>query len=381
METDKERGVVDYVITPGYEYDLEGARAAAVVTGGEWERREMLALAESLGVEVVKTFHLGNLRIRPKYYIGSGKVEEVAAAVEAEDADTVIVYAELKPSQVFHLEQALEVRVIDRNMLILQIFLHRARMKEAKLQVEYAILNYQRPYIRELVRRTKMGEHPGYLTGGEYKVDEYQELMKRRLKKIRGELEKISVHREMRRKRRRKRGFDLVSIAGYTNAGKSSLLKALTREKVRIGDTLFSTLSTTTRRFRSEDILFTDTVGFIRGIPPQLIEAFHSTLEEMLEADLVLLVVDLEEDEGIIREKMDVSLSVIGNLMEDSPAPPVHIVFNKRDLVKEPERKAASVLDDIDPILPLSDHSVISCKTGKGIDSLVERSVDLCGEE
>jgi GTP-binding protein HflX len=259
-------------------------------------------LCSTLDYKICKIYRQNINAPNPTYYLGAGKVDEISEFLEEQEnknhepLDFAILDCSLRANQIFNLENKFHVRVLDRSALILMIFLHHARTNEAKLQVEYAILNHQIPYVTEVVRRTKLGEHPGYLAGGEYKVDEYFRLTKQRIRKIQGNLKKIKTSREQRRKHRRRSGFQLMTLAGYTNAGKSALLQTLTRAPVLVDDRLFSTVSTKTRRFRASKLLFTDTVGFIRNLPTQLVEAFKSTLEEIIYADHIVLVVDVSEN-------------------------------------------------------------------------------------
>jgi len=220
--------------------------------------------------------------------------------------------------------------------LILAIFEKRAEKKEAKLQVKLAQLQYERPFVRELIHRARSGEHPGFMAGGEYQVDDYYETIKKQVKKIKEELESIRNQREVRRRHRHTGGFYLVSLAGYTNAGKSSLLNILSHENVYVEDKLFSTLSTTTRKINSKHvpILLTDTVGFIKDLPAYIIDAFHSTLEEIEVADVVVLIIDVSEKKETIVEKLKVSLN---ELIEIGVVSPIIITLNKTDLIPNEE--------------------------------------------
>ena len=252
----------------------------------------------------------------------------------------LIVDGELKPSQWFLLEKKLNITVYDRIRLILAIFEKRAERKEAKLQVQLAQLQYERPYVRELIHRARAGEHPGFMAGGEYQVDDYYEKIKKQMKKIKGELEKIRDTRELQRRTRYRSGFYLVSLAGYTNAGKSSLLNLLAGENVTVEGKLFSTLSTTTRRIEKDfhatkiPILLTDTVGFIQNLPAWIIDAFHSTLEEIAVADVILLVVDGSDQPDVIREKL---LTSFDELQEIGANATTIIVLNKIDCLTQQE--------------------------------------------
>lgn len=271
---------------------------------------EITQLANTLGYNILKEFIQHRTNPDVNYYIGCGKVDEIKEFLEdtEESVDLAIVNGELKPSQWFSLEKKLETNVYDRIRLILAIFEEHAERREAHLQVKLAQLQYERPYTRELIHRTKAGEHPGLMAGGEYQVDDYYEMIKRQTKKIREDLQKIRQNRELQRQTRSKSGFSSVSLAGYTNAGKSSLMNLLSGEKVKVEEQLFSTLSTTTRSIMTKNkekqmpILLTDTVGFIENLPSCIIDAFHSTLEEIELADVVVLVVDGSEAEEVVEK-------------------------------------------------------------------------------
>jgi len=273
--------------------------------------KELIALANSLGYEIVETFIQKKERIT-SHYIGRGKLEEIKRFIEENDVEIAFVNADLKPSQWYNLENFLGIKVYDRIRLILEVFADRANRREAKLQVKLAKLRYEKPFVRELIHRLKEKERPGFLAGGEYLVADYYEMIKKQMKKIKEELAKIEMERKIRRKDRKEKGFYLVSIAGYTNAGKSSLLKLLTGENVLVEERLFSTLSTTTskmKQFRKyKPVLLTDTVGFIKNLPHWLIDAFHSTLEEIELADIVVLLIDASDDIDEMREETLTSL-------------------------------------------------------------------------
>jgi GTP-binding protein HflX len=303
---------------------------------------ETIQLAESLGYPVVQTFIQHKNIPDVNYYIGSGKVKEIQDFLEQTDRSITlaIVDGELRPSQWFLLEKQLNITVYDRIRLILAIFEERAERKEARFQVKLAQLRYERPYVRELIHRARAGEHPGFMAGGEYQVDDYYEMIKKQMKKIKNELEKIRNDRELHRQTRYKSGFYLVSLAGYTNAGKSSLLNLLSDETVKVEGRLFSTLSTTTRKIQESmngspvPILLTDTVGFIEDLPSWIIDAFHSTLEEIERADVVLLVVDGSAKSEEIRKKLQVSLHELSDLGVTAS---IVIAVNKIDLLSPVE--------------------------------------------
>ncbi len=299
---------------------------------------EIKDLADSLSYNIVSSFiqHRENPDVNS--YIGSGKVDEIKKFIENSEKkiNLIIVDGELKPSQWFNLEKRFDIDVYDRIRLILAIFEKRAEKKEAKLQVKLAQLQYERPFVRELIHRARSGEHPGFLAGGEYQVDDYYETIKKQMKKVKEELESIRSQREIRRRHRHIGGFYLVSLAGYTNAGKSSLLNLLSDENVFVENKMFSTHSTTTRKINGKHIpiLLTDTVGFIKDLPAYIIDAFHSTLEEIEVADVVVLIADVSEKKEIIVDKLKVS---INELIEIGVTSPIIITLNKTDLISNDE--------------------------------------------
>jgi len=336
---------------------------------------EMIQLANTLGYSVLKEFIQHRTNPDVNYYIGCGKVDEIKEFLEnvEESVDLIIVNGELKPSQWFTLEKKLENNVYDRIRLILAIFEKHAERREALLQVKLAQLQYERPYVRELIHRTKAGEHPGLMAGGEYQVDDYYEMIKRQTKKIREDLQKIRQNRELQRQTRTKSGFYSVSLAGYTNAGKSSLMNLLSGEKVKVEEQLFSTLSTTTRNITTKEkkipILLTDTVGFIENLPACIIDAFHSTLEEIELADVVVLVADGSEAKEIVEKKLRVSLNELRNIGVGSP---IIITLNKIDLI---ENKSLDLLIKyLQQTGIVQDHTVmdISVKEQKHIERLLQ---------
>jgi GTP-binding protein HflX len=352
---------------------------------------EIMGLCQTLKYDVKNVYFQNLQRPNPSFFIGRGKLDIIKSDIsENNELEFAVFDCILKPNQVFNLESRLRIRVIDRSTLILMIFLHHSRSKEAKLQIEHAILNHQLPYIKELVRRTKLGEHPGLLAGGEYKVDEYFRLTRTRVKLITQHLSKIKISRTQQRKHRRKHGFVLISLAGYTNAGKSSLLRALTKAEVDVDTNMFSTVSPKTRRYRNSKLLFTDTVGFIQDIPTQLIEAFKSTLEEISDADQIILVADVSEPEITIENKLKTCLSTINQLLTErssitfrknpeshivTPQIRFHLAFNKCDIEPKYAIKIANIMKHLNEELSIFDLKniyKISSKTGEGLSNLVQ---------
>jgi GTP-binding protein HflX len=319
----------------------------------------------------------------PALCLGEGKVEELAAVIAETDATTVVFDNRLGPYQTYNLGNELPrgVEVVDRFKLILDIFGQRAQTKKAQLQVELAELRYELPRAEAKASLAKRDERPGFMGLGEY--DESRERdIKAQISRISDELERIEQTEQHRREQRRESGFDLVALAGYTNAGKSTLLRRLAEDldideneglhpdldsTAESEDRLFTTLGTTTRRaeFDRRDVLVTDTVGFISDLPHWLVESFKSTLSEVYRADLVLLVVDVSDPIEEIREKL---VTCHDTLYERNEAPIV-TVLNKIDTVDDEElerkREALSALAPT-PV-------AISAKDGENIEELRER--------
>ncbi len=272
-----------------------------------------------------------------RYQIGAGKVEELSRLVETKSADKVIFDNPLKPVQAYNLAKATHVEAIDRFQLILEIFTKRATTAEAQMQIKLAKLQYDLTRAKERVRLTTKGEQPGFMGLGAYEVDVYYESVKREVHAIRRKLRKIRGKRVLHRQRRAELGFSTISLAGYTHSGKSSLFNALTAAEVPVNTTLFTTLSTTTRllEFSRRKFLLTDTVGFIDRLPLKLIEAFHSTLEETIYSDLILLVIDVSEPLSLIEKKLSICLETIERI--GASGIPIITALNKIDLVSETE--------------------------------------------
>lgn len=310
----------------------------AIIISIQEDISEIVDLADSLDYKVIKSFIQKRKTPDVNSYIGRGKLQEIIDYITDTETliELIIINGDLKPSQWFILEKKLGINVYDRIRLILEIFEKRADRREARLQVKLAQLGYERPFVREIIHRARAGEHPGFMAGGEYQVDDYYEMIKKQIKKIKKNLDRIREEREIRRRHRHISGFYLISLAGYTNAGKSSLLNLLSDEKVKVEGKLFSTLSTTTRRVKNKNypILLTDTVGFIQNLPALIIDAFHSTLEEISVADIVLLIVDISENGEIVNKKLNISFN---ELIEIGVNSPIIIVLNKSDLLSKKE--------------------------------------------
>ncbi|AKK03336.1 GTP-binding protein HflX [Corynebacterium epidermidicanis] len=370
----------------GYEVEYRKLRLERVVLVGVWTEgttaeieanmAELKALAETAGSEVTEMLYQKRDKPDPGTFIGSGKVKEVKEIVSATDSDTVICDGELSPSQLIALEQALNVKVIDRTMLILDIFAQHAKSKEGKAQVALAQMEYLFNRVRgwggNLSRQAggRAGSNGGVgLRGpGETKIEADRRRLRADMARLRKEIAGMKTTRETKRARRKASTTPQIAIAGYTNAGKSSLINAMTGAGVLVENALFATLDPTTRRAELADgraVTFTDTVGFVRHLPTSFVEAFRSTLEEVVEADLVLHVVDGSDPFPL--KQIDAVRTVILDIVRETgvEAPPELIVVNK--------------IDQADPLTlaelrhALDDAVFVSARTGEGIAELQAR--------
>lgn len=299
---------------------------------------ELRDLAQSAGYTVVGEMEQTRLP-DSRYQIGAGKVEELAKMVQDLGAEKVIFDNTLRTLQNYNLAKATKVEVIDRFQLILELFRHRATTTEAQFQIQLAVLQNELKHARQKVRLSKGSEQPGFMGLGAYEADVYRDAIKLQVQTIRKKLAHIRGKRVLQRERRTELGFLTVSLAGYTSSGKSTLFNALTQETALVDKMLFTTLSTQTRmiEFSNRKFLLTDTVGFIDRLPLSLIEAFHSTLEETIFADLIILVVDFAEPLATIERKVRVCTETIDQL--GASGIPIVTTLNKMDLLKPEERE------------------------------------------
>lgn len=327
---------------------------------------EAIGLAETANFEIIHIIKAKKLGIG-KYGLGKGKAEEVRRAVEQLNPECVIIDERLRTGQSYNLSMLIGKEVIDREKVILDIFAMRAASPEAKLQVKLAQLLYELPRVKDIVRRSKVGEQPGPHGYGRYEVQRYIWNIRRQICVLREKLKKVATRRELHQRERRQSNIPFIALAGYTGAGKTTLFNGLTMESKEVTGKLFTTLSTTIRKFkyRGVDFFVSDTVGFIDRLPHYLIEAFKSTLEELNFADLVLLLTDVSVPMDEFERKLKVSLSVLSELAIDPSK--VLIVLNKIDKVdvEEVKEKARLVPQEMA-------HIAISAKTGLGIENLKE---------
>ncbi len=334
------------------------------------ELGELRELARTAGVEPVAELVQQRTNPDPRSYVGKGKLEELKLAYGEASAEVLIVDGELDPTQQRSLENALEARVVDRTQLILAIFAQHATSAEGKLQVELAQLEYNLPRMRGMWQHLeRLGGGVGTRGPGESQLETDRRIARRKISLLRRRLKEVGKHRATRRKERAGSGTPTVALAGYTNVGKSTLLNALTGAEVSVENRLFETLDPTTRGFEHDGkrYLITDTVGFIRRLPTQLVEGFASTLEETLVADLVLHVVDAAEDDDRLDEMVDAVDSVLHEIGADDV--PVELVVNKIDQVDPLGRRRLSNR--------FPGSLQISAATGEGLPELRERIATL----
>src|SRR5579871_4829473 len=340
----------------------------------EYAVEELRSLASTAGAHVVGDFHQHRKEPDPAYYIGKGKTEELAAGVVDTAADLVIVDSELSPVQQRNLQDTLNVRVIDRTQLILDIFAQRAHTREGKLQVELAQMTYMLPRLMNVY--TKFERQQGGMTGGviggrggagETKLETDRRKVRERIGDLEEELAEVRSQRHQQRNLRRRLPFPTAALVGYTSAGKSTLINTLSGADVYVDPKLFATLDPTTRRVVLPDgwaILVTDTVGFIRNLPHDLVAAFRATLEEVNEADFLVHVVDASHPQ------MDVQRAAVADVLDELGAggKPTITVFNKADLVPDQYGLRQRVAET-------ENACYISARTHAGIPDLMDRIV------
>lgn len=328
---------------------------------------ELRELVGTLGVEIGGEIIATLREINPRYLVGSGKMEEIATLAKHEGCNLVVFDDELSPAQQRNWESDAKLRAIDRQEIILDIFASRASTKEATLQVELARLQHQLPRLKRLWSHLDRQRGGGAMQrdAGEKQIEMDSRLLRERIAKVRRELEEVVGRRATQRKQRRRVPVPTVAIVGYTNAGKSSLLNKLTGAHVEAKDQLFATLDPTTRQLTlpsGRKVLLTDTVGFVRRLPHKLVEAFKATLEEAVQADLLLHVVDISspEYESHLATTREVLEEIGAGERRSIP------VFNKVDLVEDPV-----VLRYARELHP--DAELISVHSGRGLDELLAR--------
>ena len=327
--------------------------------------QELAGLAEAAGAKVVATLTQARDKPHAATYIGKGKLQELEHLLAEKEPELLIFDSELSPTQLRKLEDKLQIKIVDRTLLILDIFGQRARSREGLLQVELASLEYRLPRLTGIGKElSRLGAGIGTRGAGEQKLELDRRHIRNRIQEIKRQMEKLEKTRELHKKQRRRAGYPVISLVGYTNAGKSSLFNALCQvahssgqPQVEANRRLFQTLDTTTRKIKLDshyEVLITDTVGFIQNLPHHLVAAFRSTLEEAVAADLLLHVVDLADPAYLDKIK------VVEGVLEELGAEKERImpVFNKVDL-----------LEGISPIQAPPNY--VSARTGQGIEELL----------
>jgi len=347
--------------------DIERVILVAVSLQGqddvESSLNELSELASTAGAETVGRLVQSREAVHPGTYIGKGKIEELKDLIWELEATGIICDDELSPAQMKNLQDQLDVKVMDRTLVILDIFAGRASTSEGKIQVELAQLKYRQTRLTGFgTSMSRLGGGIGTRGPGEKKLEIDRRLIKNRIAQLRRELDDVVRHRELTREQRKRSGIPVAAIVGYTNAGKSTLLNKLTDAGILAEDKLFATLDPTTRSLKlpsTQEVLLTDTVGFIKKLPHHLIDAFRSTLEEAKFADMILHVVDTSNQQ--MDEQMYTVYETLQNLgVKDKP---VITIFNKQDKLED-----APIIRDFK-----ADYTVkISAKTGKGLDELKE---------
>jgi GTP-binding protein HflX len=335
---------------------------------------ELSHLAKTAGAEVIGKLAQKLERPSPTYYLGSGKLDELIKLREHSPYSVVIFNDELSPRQQRNLEEALKVKVIDRTALILDIFAKRAYTREGQLQVELAQHQYLLPRLTgQWSHLERLGGGIGTRGPGESQLETDRRLIRKRIHRLQNNIEAVRRHRALYRKKRRESHISVVALVGYTNAGKSTLLNALSQADVLVEDKLFSTLDPVTRRLAlptGQQFLLTDTVGFIHRLPPSIVAAFRATLEELAEAELLLHVVDITHCNAA--EQFQTVVEIVGALNLDSK--PKITVLNKIDLAVKTPEELASIALTIPSNKPPNDAIVaVSALKGWGLDKLLEQ--------
>lgn len=350
-------------------YDLKETKERVILVGVQADDNEdteksldeLEELAQTAGAETVGRIIQNREQIHPGTYVGKGKLDEIKNLLWETDATGIICDDELSPAQLGNLQDALDTKVMDRTLIILDIFAERASTNEGKIQVELAQLKYRQSRLVGLGKSlSRLGGGIGTRGPGEKKLEMDRRLIKGRIAQLNRELKDVKRHREVTREQRSRNHIPVIAIVGYTNAGKSTLLNRLTGASVVEEDKLFATLDPTTRGLKlpsGQEVLLTDTVGFIRKLPHHLIEAFKSTLEEAKYADMILHVVDVSNPQ--MDEQMYTVYETLQNL--DVKDKVVITAFNKQDRLTE-----VPIIRDFK-----ADHIVnISARTGQGLDTL-----------
>ncbi len=335
----------------------EDRKAILITYPNQFALSEAKSLAESIGYSILEVVSQKNIT-RSRFGVGKGKAEEIKERVAALKPDVIIFDEILKPSQQYNLARLCKIEIVDREKLILEIFLNRAVTNESKIQVKLAQLKYDIVRVKEKARLAKLGEQPGFYGLGKYDADVHTLDIKKRAALLKKKLQAEERKRALHRVQRLSSSIPLISLTGYTSAGKTSLFNILTNENKETSTKLFTTLTTFTRSSQIEGrkVLVSDTIGFISKLPPYMIEAFKSTLSELNYANVILLIIDFTDDVPIIRKKLMSSLEILSKLQ--IPFQKCILVLNKIDMVRNNEIKDKikdlNITENIYQIIPIS---------------------------
>ncbi|MGQ9542945.1 MAG: GTPase HflX [Candidatus Bathyarchaeia archaeon] len=339
---------------------------------------ELSTMAKNIGYKVVGTLIQKRNSVHHSHCIGVGKLEELRRMVEQRHADTVIFTNTLPSSQVFKIQRRIgDVKVIDRNLLILEVFNKRAMTEEAKLQIELARLRYTFSWGREFIKlKGILGEQVGWSGPGDYPFREYEKAARRRIKSVNMKLCKVQERKAMLRDRRRELGFPIIALAGYTQSGKTTFFNRLTSASKDVGLGPFTTLSSYSRlvKWRNSEVILVDSIGFIEEMHPMIIDAFYATLDEISNSDIVLIFTDASEPVETLTRKV----ASINNIIRRIEMPPHQILCpNKIDLVDEGH--IIRVSEILNRLMPGMKICPLSALTGKNVGSVLDSALEELG--
>ena len=346
-------------------------KATIVTYPDEFAKREITDLASAAGYSVQALITQKKV-VKSEFGVGAGKAEELREIIRQNGSKTLIIDESLTSAQAFKLATVTRAEIVDRDRLVLNIFAKRATTTEAKLQVQLAELRYELPRARDAVRYSVSGERAGFMGMGETLVDAKFKTLRRRMVSIKEKLAKAESSRSLHRVERKKLGIPLVSLAGYTSSGKTTLFNKLASESREESPNLFTTLTTTTRAVAFADprrrVMLSDTVGFVSRLPTYMVESFKSTLEELTYADLVLLMLDVSESEESMRIKLNSCRETLAELSVDSAR--ILLVLNKIDLIKGGSREI-----EMSPLFKEFSTVKVSAARGDGLTRLKNRII------
>ncbi len=335
---------------------------------------EVSTMAENIGYNVIKTMVQNRNSVHHGHCIGVGKLEELKRLVEQEHISIVIFTNTLPSSQVFKIQRKIgDVKVIDRNLLILEVFDKRAMTNEAKLQIELARLRYTFSWGREFIKlKGILGEQVGWSGPGDYPFNEYEKAARRRISRVKMSLRDVQAKKTLLRERRRQLGFTTVALAGYTQSGKTTFFNRVASESKGTGEGPFTTLSSYSRlvKWKGSQFMLVDSIGVIEDMHPMIVDAFFVTLDEITNADSVLLFVDVTEPIATLRRKVQSVDSITRKIAMPSKA---LICTNKTDLVDD--ETARNAIEVISQLLPGRKICPLSAKTGTGVDSTIDSAL------